>query len=90
MPAATGSMTNEQVLAMQVPWASFQTAGIISKDQLELIYSIDQQPVPSQCATFHAKGAVMVSLFMDILSGINKVRCARRDRPPLAHRRATR
>ena len=48
-------------------------AGIITREQLEMIYSIDQQPPMSQVAIFHQKGTVMVETFVDILKGINKV-----------------
>ena len=32
-----GSLTNEDVLRSEIPWPSFQNAGIISKEQLELM-----------------------------------------------------
>ena len=38
-----GSLTNEDVLRSEIPWPSFQTAGILSKEQLELIYQLDKQ-----------------------------------------------
>ena len=69
-----GAMTNEEVLRTEVPWASFQSAGILSKEQLEMIYSLDKQEPKTQVAQFHARGTMLVSLFVDILSGINKVR----------------
>ena len=39
-----------------------------------MIYSVDSQPPMSQVATFHQKGTAMVGTFIDILTGINKVR----------------
>jgi len=38
-----GSLTNEDVLRSEIPWPSFQNAGIISKEQLELMYQLDKQ-----------------------------------------------
>ena len=38
-----GSMTNEDVLRSEIPWPSFQNAGIISKEQLEMMYLLDKQ-----------------------------------------------
>jgi len=64
--------TNEEVLRSEVPWASFQTAGVLTKEQLEMIYTIDQQAVSAQVTLFHAKGTILVTLFVDILTGINK------------------
>ena len=66
------TMTNEDALRAEVPWGSFQSAGIITRDQLEMIYSIDQQDPKTQVARFHAKGTAMVGTFVDILTGINK------------------
>ena len=60
------------MLRSEVPWVSFQTAGIISKEQLELIYTLDKQDIAVQTAFFHNKGTKMVNLFVDILTGINK------------------
>jgi len=70
--AKMGAMTNEDILRSEVPWPSFMSAGIISREQLEMIYSIDKQPVRSQVAQFHDKGLKLVALFTDILTGINK------------------
>jgi len=67
-----GSMTNEDALRTEVPWPSFASAGIISREQLEMIYSLDKQPVKAQVAQFHEKGLALVALFTDILTGINK------------------
>jgi len=36
-------MTNEDVLRSEIPWPSFQNAGIISKEQLEMMYLLDKQ-----------------------------------------------
>ena len=65
-------MSNEDVLRSEVPWPSFAAAGIISREQLEMIYSLDKQPTASQVAVFHDKGTAVVSLFIDIINGINK------------------
>ena len=70
--AKLGSMTNDEVLRTEVPWSSFATAGILSREQLELIYSLDKQPVGSQVAQFREKGTAAVALFTDIFTGINK------------------
>ena len=43
----SGSLTSEDVLRSEVPWPAFQSAGIISKDQLELIYTLDKQEAVS-------------------------------------------
>ena len=56
----------------EVPWAAFQGAGIITREQLELIYSMDDQPVARQVELFHEKGTNAVMLFVDILTGVNK------------------
>jgi len=58
------------VLRKEVPWASFQAVGVISKDELEPIYASGKQDKFVQL--LHSKGPVMVSLFVDILTGINK------------------
>jgi len=68
----TGPLSNESILRSEMPWASFQTAGIITKDQLELIYTLDKQEKTLQATLFHNKGPEMVTLFVDILAGINK------------------
>ena len=68
-------LTNEDVLRSEVPWTSFATAGIITKEQCEMIYTLDDKSVAEQARLFHSKGAAFVSLFVDILTGINKV-CA--------------
>ena len=69
-----GALSNEDVLRTQVPWASFANAGIVSREQLEMLYSIDQQQAEAQVALFHSNGTGYVSLFVDVLTGINKVR----------------
>ena len=66
------ALSREDVLRQEVPWAAFQGAGILSREQLELIYNLDDQPVPAQVALFHSKGTAMVTLFVDILTGVNK------------------
>ena len=58
MPGAA-PMSSEDVLRQEVPWAAFQSAGIVTREQLELIYSMDDQPVTSQVALFHAKGTAV-------------------------------
>jgi len=60
------------VLRSEVPWPSFAAAGIITRDQLEMIYTLDKQPVAVQVAQFHEKGLAFAKLFTDILSGVNK------------------
>ena len=65
-------MSNEDVLRSEVPWPSFAAAGIISREQLEMIYALDKQPTASQVAVFHEKGTAIVTLFIDIINGINK------------------
>ena len=66
------AMSNEDVLRSEVPWPSFASAGMISREQLELIYSLDKQPVRTQVALFHDKPLALVALFTDILTCINK------------------
>ena len=46
-----GSLTNEGVLRTEIPWPSFQNAGIISKEQLEMMYLLDKQTVEHQVLT---------------------------------------
>ena len=36
------TLTNEDVLRTEVPWASFATAGIMSKEQLEMITRVGE------------------------------------------------
>ena len=67
-----GVMTTEDVLRTEVPWASFEAAGIITRDQLEHIYALDKQSPAVQVKQFKEKGTVLVTLFCDVLSGINK------------------
>ena len=43
-----GSLTNEDVLRSEIPWPSFQNAGIISKEQLEMMYLLDKQAGASE------------------------------------------
>ena len=49
-----GSLTNEDVLRSEIPWPAFQNAGIISKEQLEMMYLLDKQTVDNQVAQFEA------------------------------------
>ena len=44
-PDQAGLVHRRPVLTAEVPWATFQTAGIITKEQLELIYELDKQPL---------------------------------------------
>lgn len=69
-----GTLTNEDVLRTAVPWTTFANAGIISRDQMELIYALDEHKAsPSmQAGLFHEKGVAFVTLFADIITGINK------------------
>ena len=68
----SGSLTSEDVLRSEVPWPAFQSAGIISKDQLELIYTLDKQEVSVQVLQFKAKGALLAQMFIDLVTGVNK------------------
>ena len=65
-------MTNEDVLRSEVPWPAFQAAGVITKEQLELIYSLDKQDISVQVAQFKAKGPELAQMFIDLLLGVNK------------------
>ena len=66
-----GSFTNDTVLTAEVPWATFQTAGIITKEQLELIYELDKQPLKKQVAQFEARGAALVDVLRELLAGVS-------------------
>ena len=46
-------VTSEDVLRAEVPWPTFQSAGIITKEQLEMIYQLDKQSVETKLALFH-------------------------------------
>ena len=49
-----GSLTNEDVLRTEIPWPAFQNAGIISKEQLEMMYLLDKQTVEHQALQFES------------------------------------
>ena len=49
-----GSLTNEDVLRSEIPWPSFMNAGILSKEQLEMMYQLDKQPLDTQIKQFSA------------------------------------
>ena len=49
-----GSLTNADVLGEQIPWPTYQAAGIISKEQLEMIYNIDKKPIAEQAKCIEA------------------------------------
>lgn len=65
-------ITSEDVLRSEVPWPAFQSAGIISKEQLELIYSLDKQDVQVQVSQFKSKGLDLAQMFVALLTGVNK------------------
>jgi V-type H+-transporting ATPase subunit H len=67
-----GSLTNEDVLRSEIPWPAFQNAGIISKEQLEMMYLLDKQTVDNQVAQFEANGVALADLMSVILAGVNK------------------
>jgi hypothetical protein len=68
----TGTLTTEDVLRSEVPWPAFQSAGVITKDQLEQIYTLDKQEVSVQVMQFKAKGALLAQMFIDLVTGVNK------------------
>ncbi len=49
-----GSLTNEDVLRSEIPWPAFMTAGIISKEQLEMMYLLDKQSLDTQISQFES------------------------------------
>ena len=49
-----GSISNDEVLRAEIPWPSFQAAGIITKEQLAMIYHLDKQHIDAQLASFEA------------------------------------
>ena len=65
-------MSSEDVLRSEIPWPAFQSAGIITKEQLELIYSLDKQDVSVQVSQFKSKGAELAQMFVALLTGVNK------------------
>jgi V-type H+-transporting ATPase subunit H len=67
-----GALTNEDVLRLDMPWKSFCTAGIITKEQLEMLYQLDKQPIETQVAKFEQRGTALVDLMKDLLAGVNK------------------
>jgi len=67
-----GSLTNADVLAEQMAWPTYQAAGIISKEQLEMIYAIDKKPLSVQIACIEKKGVAYVKLITTLLEGISK------------------
>jgi len=36
----------------QIGWQAYEAAGIISREQLEMLYCYDKQPIPTQVALF--------------------------------------
>jgi len=67
-----GSLTNEDVLRTEIPWPSFQNAGIISKEQLEMMYLLDKQTVEHQALQFETNGVGLTDMIATILAGVNK------------------
>jgi len=70
----TAAKTNEDALAIDVPWTTFASAGIITSDQMGLIYSLDEKKSnPSlQSGIFKEDGVAYVALFTAFFEGINK------------------
>jgi V-type H+-transporting ATPase subunit H len=62
----------DDVLRTEVPWPTFLSAGIITKDQLEMIYQIDKQRTDTKLGLFHEKGTAHVELMKELLVGVNK------------------
>jgi V-type H+-transporting ATPase subunit H len=67
-----GSLTNADVLGEQIPWPTYQAAGIISKEQLEMIYNIDKKPIAEQAKCIEARGVEYIKLITTLLDGISK------------------
>ena len=67
-----GSLTNEDVLRTEIPWPSFQNAGIISKEQLEMMYLLDKQTVEHQALQFESNGVALTDMIATVLAGVNK------------------
>ena len=65
------SFTNDTVLTAEVPWATFASAGIITKEQLEMIYQLDKQPIKMQIAQFEARGPALVDVLRELLAGVS-------------------
>lgn len=55
------SITNEDILRAEIPWPSFHAASIITKEQLEMIYHMDKQPINVQIEKFEAVRTAHVS-----------------------------
>ncbi len=64
--------TNEDILRAEIPWATYQSAGIISKGQLELIYQLDKQPLQRQVEMFGARGPQNADMYIALLTGVTK------------------
>ncbi|KAJ1630712.1 armadillo-type protein [Pavlovales sp. CCMP2436] len=56
----------------QIGWNSYEAAGIISREQLEMLYCYDKQPIATQVALFMQRGEAYVELFVVILQNVNK------------------
>ena len=67
-----GHLSNESVLRAEVAWGSLQTAGVIDKEQLGIVCSLDKQKTEAQVALFHANSETCVRLFNALLAGGNK------------------
>lgn len=67
----SGKLQNPQVLSAEVPWQSYNNDGIISREQLELIYCYDKQPVPTQARLFSNTGETYVEVFSTLLLNVN-------------------
>jgi len=65
-------MSNEDVLADQVPWMQIQAAGIISKEQLQVVYELDKQPVDAQLAKIAKMGSSWVETIAALIAGCSK------------------
>mmetsp|Transcript_22157 Transcript_22157/g.36640 ORF Transcript_22157/g.36640 Transcript_22157/m.36640 type:complete len:464 (-) Transcript_22157:495-1886(-) len=67
---------NEDVLIQDVPWKSLWSAGMckyISEEELDMIYTIDNQPIEKQLAMIDAKGTAYISTLCKALgSGIKE------------------
>lgn len=71
-----GKITNEDVLRREVPWSAFKEKGIISKDELELMYQlveiVQSKSVAAQAALIEMRSAEHAQLFKALLTGVNK------------------
>jgi V-type H+-transporting ATPase subunit H len=59
-------------LAWPCSWNSYEAAGIISREQLEMLFCYDKQPIATQVALFMQRGEAYVELFVVILQNVNK------------------